>query len=203
VVVDDRRGGYVATAHLLSLGRRRVAAITEPADSLVGRLRLEGYQEALADWAQPADPVLVVEGRFDFESGYSAAERLLDADARPDGVVAANDLTAVGAIARLRERGVRVPEDVAVVGYDDSELGRLYHPPVTTIAQPKYDLGRRGVELLLGRIEGDGPAAAEVLDCQLLVRRSSLGRNGEVNCGSIAAEAPWGACLQDASPTTG
>lgn len=205
VLTDDFRGGYVAAGHLLSLGRQRVAIISGPLRPrpCPGALRLEGYRRALGDWGRAFDPNLIVEGRFTFRSGYEAVDQLLAADPAPDGIVAGNDLTAIGALLRMRERGVRVPDDIAVIGYDDAEVGRMYDPPISTIAQPTYDLGRRGMELLFEQLDaserdpGSGPPErrVETLDCTLLVRRSSSGRDGEIDCGVISGKAPWLVCL--------
>jgi DNA-binding LacI/PurR family transcriptional regulator len=206
IVMDDERGGFVAAMHLLALGRSRVGIITGPLDSYAGRGRFAGYKRALAESGIAFDPALVAEGRFDYEAGYTGVERLLAGGSGPDAIFAANDLAAIGAIARLRERRIRVPEDVAVVGYDDSEVGRLYDPPISTIAQPTYELGCRGVALLLEQLDAArdrSPAAlarTEMLDCSLIVRRSSSGRDDEVDCGPVAAEAPWRRTPPEAAP---
>lgn len=180
-----------------------MAIITGPLDTRPGVLRLEGYRQALEAWGRPYDPALSVAGSFTFQSGYEATGALLGLDVRPDGIVAGNDLMAIGAIARLRERGVRVPEDVAIIGYDNAEIGRLYNPALSTISQPTYQLGFRGTELLLDRIEamerdpegGPPPPTSEVLGCELIVRRSSLAVAVEIDCGSIHSPEPWLACL--------
>jgi LacI family transcriptional regulator len=194
VAIDEARGGFVATKHLLALGRRRVAIITGPLDSYAGGRRYEGYRAALAEAGQCPDPAMVAEGRWDYESGYAGVDSLLAAGRRPDGLFAANDLVAVGAIARLRERRIRIPDDVAVIGYDGSAVGRLYDPPISTIVQPTYQLGRRGVELLFEELDADGaePQPRRVLlDCRLIVRRSSSGSDEEVDCGPISAAESW------------
>jgi len=199
VMVDDERGGYVATGHLLSLGRTRVAIIVGPLDRYGGTLRLAGYRRALADWGARFDPMMVIEGSFDFQSGSRAVDQLLEIAPRPDAIFAANDLTANGAISRLRQRGVRVPDDMAIIGYDDVEVARMYDPPISTIAQPPFELGRRGVHMLMERLvqasttqEGDQPdPRREILDCTLIVRQSTSGRIEDIQCGPISAQAPW------------
>jgi LacI family transcriptional regulator len=204
VVVDDLRGGYVAASHIISLGRRRVALITGPLRTRPGQLRLEGYKSALGDWHLPVLSELIIEGDFTYQSGYDAATRLAAVRPAIDGIVAGNDLTAIGAIACLKRAGLRVPDDIAVIGYDDAEIGRLYDPPISTISQPKYQLGFRGVSLLLDRIEaiardpeGRAPEPiVEQLDCELVVRRSSIGHDEEIRCGSIQTTNCWEACLK-------
>lgn len=203
VIVDDLRGGYVAASHIISLGRRRVALITGPLRTRPGQLRLEGYRSALRDWDLPELADLVVEGDFTYNSGFEAATRLLALSPAIDGIVAGNDLTAIGAIACLTRAGRRIPDDVAVIGYDDAEIGRLYVPPISTIAQPKYQLGFRGVSLLVDRVEsiardpeGRAPeSVVEQLDCELVARCSSTGRDEEIRCGSIQLSRCWEACL--------
>jgi DNA-binding LacI/PurR family transcriptional regulator len=207
VKVDDERGGYVAAAHLLSLGRRSVAIVTGPMNSWPGIRRLDGYRKALQDWGHPVDSRLVVEGDFTFQGGAKCVRDLLDRGADPDGIVVGNDLMAIGAISHLRERHLRVPEDVAIIGYDDTEVGRFYDPAISTIAQPKYQLGHRGVEILIDVLEAAErdpesprpPVGDEILDCTLVARRSSLGRPGEINCGSIFDVAPWEKCIAGAN----
>jgi LacI family transcriptional regulator len=193
--VDDRRGGYVATAHLLDLGHRRIACISGPLEGVPGRERLLGYRAALNDWSVETDESLIVEGAFDFASGRRAAEALLRRrGTAPSAVFAHNDPMAIGAMAALKHAGLRMPEDVAIMGYDGTEIAELYDPPLTTVAQPTYDMGAYAMTVLADRIEGREPARADpaVLDCELIVRRSTVARlEGERRCGSNAAETPW------------
>lgn len=196
VMVDDLRGGYVATAHLLALGRRRIAIITGPLDTPPGLLRLQGYQQALHDWGSDPDPALVVEGRFNLASGAAGADQLLARGLTFDGLVAGNDLMAIGAIERLRQAGLRIPEDVAVIGYDGTALARVCDPPLSTIAQPTYQLGQRAATLLCEQLVAAREtvpeiAPVEVLECTLILRRSTLGRPVEIVAGPISAPEPW------------
>jgi LacI family transcriptional regulator len=191
--VDEERGGYVATAHLLDLGHRRIACITGPRPSRPGDGRLAGYRAALHDWSVAVDERLIVQGAFDFASGLGAWP-LLEQDPRPTAIFAHNDLMAIGVMAALRQAGLRVPEDVAVVGYDNTEIAGLYDPPLTTVAQPTYNLGAHSMTLLADRLAGNPlpPTPAPSLACELIVRRSSVpGLDGDRYCGPIAAEESW------------
>ncbi|MBE3575894.1 MAG: LacI family DNA-binding transcriptional regulator [Firmicutes bacterium] len=180
VMADNVAGARQAMRHLLGLGHRRIAAITGPTRSSTARERLEGYRQALAEHEIPFDPDLVVEGDFRRPSGYQGMLRLLDLPQPPTAVFAANDMMALGALHAAEERGVRVPEDLAVVGFDDIALAEATRPKLTTVAQPKYEMGRLGVELLLQRIpeggrRGQGRRPQRlVLESRLVVRQSSL-----------------------------
>ena len=134
VQVDEHYGSRVAVDHLAGLGHRRIAYINGPRNGLHGwdasTGRLAGYRGVLSDRGIDADPALVMEGDWEVESGYSAARRLLAVPDRPTAVFAANDLMALGAIYAIRDAGLRVPEDVAVVGYDDREIAGLVRPAI-------------------------------------------------------------------------
>lgn len=190
---DDRRGGYVATAHLLDLGHRRIGCVTGPLPDGPGGARLLGYREAMAAWSIPVDESLIVEGAFDFASGRWAARVLLERGALPTAIVAHNDLMAIGVIVTLRRANLRVPDDVAVIGYDGTEIGALYDPPLSTVIQPTYELGARAMTSLADQIEGCVSAIdPEPFNWELIVRRSTVpGLDGERRCGPIAAEKPW------------
>ncbi len=190
---DEERGGYVATAHLLDLGHRRIACLTGPRPSRPGDGRLAGYRAALRDWAVTADERLIVQGAFDFVSGLGAWS-LLDQDPRPTAIFAHNDLMAIGVVVALKQAGLRVPEDLAVVGYDDTEIAGLYDPPLSTVAQPTYNLGAQSMTVLADRLAGHSASStpAAPLACELIVRRSSVpGLDGDRRCGPIDAEASW------------
>jgi DNA-binding LacI/PurR family transcriptional regulator len=193
--VDDRRGGYVATAHLLDLGHRRIACITGPLlPQSPGEQRLLGYRAALGDWSVAVDERLIVEGAFDFASGRRAVEVWLQRGPAPSAIFAHNDPMAIGAMAALKRAGLRIPEDVAVLGYDGTEIAALYDPPLTTVAQPTYELGAYAMTVLADCIEGNAAAPADpaVPDCALIVRRSTVaGLDEEWRCGPNTAETPW------------
>ncbi|MEV0095616.1 LacI family DNA-binding transcriptional regulator [Streptomyces sp. NPDC050738] len=155
VRADSVLGAAMAVQHLHMTGRRRIAFVNGPSDTVPGRNRMAGYRQGLADCALPYDASLVVSTDFATESGARAAESLLAA--APDAIFCANDQLAVGAIRTLHTRSVRVPDDIAVVGMDDSALAQAAWPPLTSVDLGSAERGRRAAELLLARL-GHGTA---------------------------------------------
>jgi LacI family transcriptional regulator len=175
VRVDHRAGARAATAHLLELGRRRIAHVTGPADLDVSAHRLQGYRDALAEAGVPFDADLVAEGDFTAEGGHRAVERLLAAGTGLGGLFCGNDVTAIGALSALQVHGLSVPGDVAVVGFDDVSAAAYTVPPLTTVGQPTYEIGRMGAELLIDAIElPDAEPRTVTLQGTLVVRGSTV-----------------------------
>jgi DNA-binding LacI/PurR family transcriptional regulator len=168
VDVDNAGGARQAVTHLIGLGRRRIAAIAGPQDMEVGRARLAGYRKALAD-----RPELVAYADFSEAGGVAAMRDLLTRAPALDAVFVASDLMACGALRALRDAGRRVPQDVAVVGFEDSPVARQCDPPLTTVHQPVDEMGRRMAALLLARIARAPVADSHVLLDTHLVRRDS------------------------------
>ncbi len=167
-------GARVATDHLLRLGHRRIGLITGTSGWMAADERLEGYTTALATAGVPFRSDLVIDGRFTLESGHAAARRFLDRDDPPTAIFASNDNMAVGAMRAVLERGLRVPEDVSIVGFDDTEVARSVYPRLTTVRQPLAELGRTAVSLLNRLIDGQTIEALRVeLATRLIVRESS------------------------------
>ncbi|MEV6330452.1 LacI family DNA-binding transcriptional regulator [Streptomyces sp. NPDC051909] len=168
---DNRGGARDAVRHLVSLGRERIAHLAGPRDQTSALDRIAGYHDVLVD----ADPELLCQGDFTRESGARAMAELLDRRPDVDAVFASNDLMAAGALRTLRERGIRVPEDIAVVGFDDMEsVVRETDPALTTIRQDIEGMGRLMVRLLMRLLDGAADAAtASVITETSLVRRSS------------------------------
>ena len=175
VVVDaeNRTGGSLAVEHLLARGRRRVATITGPQDMSSARDRLQGARDAMAAAGLAHEDLRVAPGDYSEMSGEEGMRALLAEGARPDAVFAASDLMAVGALRVLREAGLSVPGDVAVVGFDDAPVCRHTEPQLTTVAQPVVEMGAVMADLLLDRIAGREVAAETVLPTRLVVRGSS------------------------------
>lgn len=175
ISVDLEEGGYLATRHLLELGHRRIGHITErlrPASE--GRSRIDGYRRALAEAGVALDPALVVITENSMAGGAAGLDRLLDAGGeRPSAAFVYNDQLAVGALARLRERGVAVPDAFAVVGFDGLAIGAYTAPALTSIDSPRGALGRLAAEALIRAIE-NGAATGEThrLPVRLAVRAS-------------------------------
>jgi DNA-binding LacI/PurR family transcriptional regulator len=174
VDVDNAGGARQAVEYLLQRGRRQVATIAGTQDMAVGVTRLAGYRDAVAALGRPADPGLIEYGDFSEPSGAAAMCRLLDRRPGLDAVFVASDLMAAGAIRALRERGRRIPDDVAVVGFEDSSIARQTEPPLTTVHQPVEEMGREMVRLLVARINKsesrDRPYV--LLDTHMVARES-------------------------------
>jgi len=180
VMVDNVEGARLATQHLLSLGRRRVAAIGRQhrASSGTAQLRLLGYQLALQQAGRPLDDdLVVVSDSYHRADGRAAMERLLDGRELPDAVFCFNDLLALGAMRALSERGLHVPDDVAVVGFDDIEDGRYAVPSLSTVSPNKEQIARYAVDLLVVRLSSasDSPPRARSADLTLIPRESTVG----------------------------
>ena len=168
---DNLTGGTVAARHLLSLGRARIGTIAGPDDMAVGIDRLIGWRRALGDAKRATDAV--VHSAFSIEEGARAMARLLDRHPDVDAVFAAADIIAVGAMRYLRGRGIRVPEDIAVVGFDDSVLATMASPPLTTVRQPVEELGRTTTWRLLAQLAGERHLPPSILLPTELIFRSS------------------------------
>ncbi len=173
VDADNRAGGAAALEHLLATGRRRVAVLTGPQDMASGRDRLTGARDALRAAGRDADGLVVAFGDYSEDSGERAMREVLAAGVRPDAVFAASDLMAVGALRVLREAGLRVPDDVALVGFDDSAVCRHTDPALTSVHQPVEEMGAVMADLLLARIAGQPVPRTTVLPTRLVVRAST------------------------------
>jgi len=169
VSADDLGGARQMTRHLLDGGRTRIATVTGPMDTPGGRLRLEGYRQELGE---RFDSELVDNGDYTREGGAAAMRRLLERRPDLDAVFVASDLMAAGALVALRQAGRRVPDDVAVGGFDDSGLAATLEPPLTTMRQPFERISHEIVRLLLEVIDGNEPAAM-ILPTTLVVRSST------------------------------
>ncbi|MBX5474348.1 MAG: LacI family DNA-binding transcriptional regulator [Thermoleophilia bacterium] len=173
VQVDNKLGARLAMEHLLGLGHRRIAHIEGAPELRISAQRLGGYREALAAAGIREDPRLVATGRFSEDGGYEATRELLGRDVSFTAVFAANDLSAIGAINALTQSGLRVPEDVSVIGFDDLRLSAHTIPPLTTIHQPAVEIARRATEILIDLINGRRVRKLRYLLEPTLVVRSS------------------------------
>ena len=174
VDVDNVGGARTAAEHLIRLGHERIGTITGPLDMTPAQDRLQGYREAMSTHRLPVSEGQIAEGDFTEAGGRAAMTRLLAA--RPTAVFAASDAMAVGAIRAIRAEGLTVPEDVAVIGYDDVPPAVAVDPELTTVRQPIERLGHLAVEVLIQRLERDEPEAASVqrivLPTELVIRKS-------------------------------
>ena len=173
VDVDNRHGGRLAVEHLVAAGRRRIAVLTGPQDMSSGRDRLRGAREAFTAAGLDRRDLRAAPGDYSEPSGEAGMRALLRSGPPPDGVFAASDLMAVGALRVLRDAGLRVPEDVAVVGFDDSPLCRHTDPELTSVHQPVEEMGRVMADLLVARIAGEDVPPQTVLPTTLVVRGSA------------------------------
>ncbi|MCD9198401.1 LacI family DNA-binding transcriptional regulator [Aeromicrobium wangtongii] len=179
VDVDNVDGARQAVAHLAATGRRTIATIAGPHVMASGRDRLDGYRDAIAAAGLGHDDELVVEGDFSEHSGWAGMEELLARRPDIDAVFAASDLMAMGAMRSLRAHGRRVPEDVAVIGFDGTKASETSDPPLSTVRQPLVELGRQMAEMLIRHIDAEERIAEHlVLPVELLVRASTVRVDG-------------------------
>ncbi len=166
-------GGRAATEYLLGLGHRRIGIISGPPTLGCSRERLSGYQAALQDAGAPFDPLLCREGNFLYEAGYRETCALLDIPEPPTAIFAGNDMHAVGALNALRVRGIAVPREMSIVGFDNVEISTLVHPALTTVHQPLAQMGAFAATMLIRLIEGGALSSNRVeLATELIVRQS-------------------------------
>jgi LacI family transcriptional regulator len=172
--VDNLEGGRMAAECLLQHGHRRIACVTGPLSAQSAIDRLAGYRAALEAAGVPFDEDLIAEGNYNHHSGYLAMTSLLEKGAQFSGVFCQNDRMAIGAISALREAGLRIPEDVSVVGYDDCPEAEFADPPLTTMRQNMVEMGSTATELLIQQVENPGGSAKQVLMHAELVTRASV-----------------------------
>jgi LacI family transcriptional regulator len=173
VLVDNIDGARRGTNHLIGIGRRHIACITGSPHTTTGSERLLGYKKAIEAAGISLDEGLIRYADFKESGGFRAASELMDLDNPPDAIFVANNLMTLGTLEALRARKVRIPDQVAVVGFDDEPWAEYTQPPLTVVAQPTYDMGRQAADLLLERIGGStGPAREVILRTELCVRES-------------------------------
>lgn len=171
VDVDNAAGGRVATRYLISRGCRRIATITGPLTMPAAADRLDGYREALTDAGLA--PSVTADGDFTARGGAAAMQQILASGVEFDALFIASDLMARGALETLGRAGIRVPDDVAIVGFDDSPVATSVHPQLTTVRQPSHEQGMRMADTLLSILAGGSPPHATVLDIELVTRASA------------------------------
>lgn len=175
VVPDDLAGAREAVEHLIRLGHRRIAHISGPLYTETGLNRLKAYREALRDHRLAFEGGWVVESDFREVTGYRAMRRLLEHPDRMTAVFCANDLAAVGAIKAARERGLRVPDDISLVGFNNLPWTEHLNPSLTTVEVPLYDMGVLAARMLLSLVSGEEPAARSHVVPVRLIERGSTG----------------------------
>ncbi|MFD6177680.1 MULTISPECIES: LacI family DNA-binding transcriptional regulator [unclassified Isoptericola] len=171
---DNWQGGLAATRHLLELGHRRIGAIGGPDDMLCSRARIGGYRSALEEAGVPYDDTIVRSGNFEVAAGYRAGCELLDAPDRPTAIFAGSDMQAIGLLRAAQERGLSVPRDLSIVGYDDLPLSEWTTPSLTTVHQPLAEMASVATRMVLELAAGGDPEVRRVnLATSLVVREST------------------------------
>ena len=174
VVLDNFRGGYMGMEHLYRLGHDRIAIITGNVNTSTAILRTEGAIKALSDYGAKVDRELIAEGRYRRQVAYEAAKKLISMEAPPTAYFAQDDYMAFGIREALFEEGLRIPEDVALMGFDDTEVASFAGIDLTTISQKKYEMGAMGAEILIRKIEktSSGVVSQLILEPGLVIRKS-------------------------------
>ena len=175
VTVDNFTGGFLATEHLIKLGHTEVVHITTRQPRIDGEQRLNGYESAMEKYGLK-DRRRVEKGDITAESGYQVMAGILRRGKRPTAVFPFNDRSALGVMMAIRDQGLRIPEDIAIVGFDDIPIARHFDPPLTTVRQPQEEMGRKGAELLMKVLrENEDVEKREniILEAKLVVRKSS------------------------------
>jgi LacI family transcriptional regulator len=174
VIIDDFDAAYRATRHLTDTGRKRIAHFAGPQNLLIGQQRKEGYKKALEDAGIHLGESLVYEAD-NFEKARLAVLKILETDTEIDGIFAVNDLTAIGAMQTLQKRRIKIPDEVAVVGFSDGRFSGITEPTLTSVDQHGYEMGTVATRMLLKRIRSkeDYPFETKVLEANLIVRGSS------------------------------
>ena len=173
--IENQTGAYTVTQHLIERGYERIGIILGPSESHDVRKRVKGYRAALLGGGINPDTQAVIEGDFTQSSGYAAGREILALDPRPDAFFACNDYMAIGAMSALQEEGIRIPDDVAIAGFDDIPSAQYATPSLTTVRVPVYDLGRQAAQRLLALIRAaePPPPCHRTLPSELIVRSSS------------------------------
>ncbi|EGR1307002.1 substrate-binding domain-containing protein [Vibrio cholerae] len=170
---NSLQGGYMAAKHLIECGHKEIGCITGPLIRHQAQMRYEGYKRALAEAGIAINPDWIVESDFECEGGYQAFEKLYQRGKLPSALFVSNDMMAMGVIQAASQRGLRVPDDLSLIGYDDVHIAKFMTPALTTIHQPKYRLGKAAIDTLLYRLENPDTTAQVVqLEPTLVVRNS-------------------------------
>ncbi len=179
IVIDDYAGAYQATRHLIDQGCKKIVHFAGPSGRLISQNRVNGYKAALVESGLPFNEALVIECD-NYSKALDKTQLLIDNNLSFDAVFAVNDLTAIGAMNILKKNGLSIPDQVAVVGFGNDTISELFDPPLTSVQQPGFDMGRKAMELLLQRIDSttERPAVNEIMNTSLVARKSSLRARG-------------------------
>ncbi|MDO6588305.1 LacI family DNA-binding transcriptional regulator [Salipiger sp. 1_MG-2023] len=175
VAIDNVAGAAAAVSHLHAAGHQRIGHITGPQNRIFSYQRLSGYRRGLEQAGLPYAPSLVASGDFTFEGGLAGAQTLLDLPAPPTAIFCANDESAAGAMLGARKKGLSIPKDLSIMGFDNLTVGRMLHPTLTTLHQPRTEMGHIGMSLILQLIQGTPPSKSFYELPFKVIERESVG----------------------------
>jgi len=176
VIIDDAKSAFDAVNHLTEKGYKKIAHFAGPKELEICKLRLKGYSEALKKAKIPYIEELICYGGLHETDGYNSMDKLLKENIIPDAIFAVNDPVAVGAFQRIKEAGLKIPSDVGIVGFSNNKITALVDPPLTTVDQPSFEMGKKAAEILVSMIENENQALKPkniVLEAKLIVRSST------------------------------
>jgi DNA-binding LacI/PurR family transcriptional regulator len=176
VVVDDYKGAFDVVEHLIKSGYKRIAHLAGPENLSISKFRLKGYRDALKQANLSFDPSMVVYGGLDDTDGIVGFQKLLNLETLPDAIFAVNDPVATGAFVMIKEQGMKIPDDIALAGFSNTYMTSLLDPPLTTVEQPSYEIGKTAAQLLMEQINSNNEKFTPkfvVLKTHLIVRGST------------------------------
>ena len=172
--LDNLTAAFDAVNYLYEQGHKRIGCIAGPEEMPLCHYRLQGYVQALRRCGIMVDPQYIARGDFTFEAGSKAMQQLLDLPQPPTAVFCHSDVMALGALSQAKRQGLKVPEDLSIIGFDNIDLTQFCDPPLTTIAQPRYEIGREAMLLLLDQMQGQHVGSgSRLMDCELIIRGST------------------------------
>lgn len=174
VHIDNLTAAFNAMNYLLDLGHKRIGCIAGPEDMPLCHYRLQGYVQALRRSGIVVDPHYIARGDFTFEAGANALKQLLEQPLPPTAVFCHSDVMALGSLSWAKRQGLKVPDDLSIIGFDNIALAEFCDPPLTTVAQPRFDIGREAMLLLLDQMQGQNVSSgSRLMDCELIIRGST------------------------------
>ena len=174
VHIDNLTAAFDGVNYLYEQGHKRIGCIAGPEEMPLCHYRLQGYVQALRRCGIMVDPQYIARGDFTFEAGSKAMQQLLDLPQPPTAVFCHSDVMALGALSQAKRQGLKVPEDLSIIGFDNIDLTQFCDPPLTTIAQPRYEIGREAMLLLLDQMQGQHVGSgSRLMDCELIIRGST------------------------------
>ncbi|EHS5338202.1 DNA-binding transcriptional regulator CytR [Salmonella enterica subsp. enterica serovar Okatie] len=174
VHIDNLTAAFNAMNYLLDLGHKRIGCIAGPEDMPLCHYRLQGYVQALRRSGIVVDPHYIARGDFTFEAGANALKQLLEQPLPPTAVFCHSDVMALGTLSWAKRQGLKVPDDLSIIGFDNIALAEFCDPPLTTVAQPRFDIGREAMLLLLDQMQGQNVSSgSRLMDCELIIRGSA------------------------------